>query len=252
MTGEKSRFTSDRRVPKESSWAGEADWAAGVSEDVDAVGGRLVGRSPKQHTGSHGSAFYGFEDGEWSGDWTDESQSASGVEVSDSRFYDGAYSLVVSSNPGTSTACRTRSMSSWLGGNEYRLYLNKYRDGGGHNSHSFALLNRSNTSQQLCLLASSYSPPYVALQERDATGSIVNTWVLKHSTDTPRGRWFEMSIDVRAPDTVLATVDGASVGVTPDVDWTGIDTQMEITANGWGGGDRIYTAADNVEVRPSE
>lgn len=252
MAGEKSRFTSDRRVPSESSWAGESDWAVGVAEDVDAVGGRLVGRSPKQHSESLDSTIYDFEDGEWSGDWTDESQSASSIKVSDSRAYDGAYSLVVSSNPGTSTACRARSISSWSGANEYRLYLNKYADGGGHNSHRFHLLNRSNTSQQLYIATSSYSTPYVALQERDATGSVINTWVLKNSTDTPRGSWFEMSIDVRGPDTVIGTVDGASVGVTPDTDWTGIDVQMEISANGWGGGDKMYTAADNVEVKPSE
>lgn len=248
MGGEKSRFTSDRRAPSGSSWAGESDWAAGVAEDVDVVGGRLVGRLPKQHSGSPDSTIYDFEDGEWSGDWTDESQSASSINVTDSRAYDGSYSLVVSSNPGTSTACRARSISSWSGVNEYRLYLNKYADGGGHNSHGFVLLNEFDTSQQLSISASSYSTPYVVLQERDASGSIINTWVLRDTTDTPTGRWFEMSIDVRGPDTVVATVDGGSVGVTPDADWTGVDVQMEIVANGWGSGDKMYTAADNVEV----
>ena len=48
MTGEKARFTSDRRVPSSSSWTDDGDWAAGVAEHVEVVGGELVGRAPEQ------------------------------------------------------------------------------------------------------------------------------------------------------------------------------------------------------------
>lgn len=44
MAGDKSRFTSDRRGPGGSSWADDADWAAGATEGVDVVDGGLVGR----------------------------------------------------------------------------------------------------------------------------------------------------------------------------------------------------------------
>ena len=47
MSGENSRFTSDRRPPSRSSWADESDWVAGTAEDVDVVGGELVGRTSK-------------------------------------------------------------------------------------------------------------------------------------------------------------------------------------------------------------
>jgi hypothetical protein len=71
MVGEKSRFTSDRRLPKGSSWAGESDWAAGVAENVDVVDGQLVGRSPNQHTESLDSTISQEEGGnlfEYAGD----------------------------------------------------------------------------------------------------------------------------------------------------------------------------------------
>ena len=47
---EKSRFTSDRRVPSTSSWRDDTDWAAGVAEDVDVVDGGLIGRPPNQYS----------------------------------------------------------------------------------------------------------------------------------------------------------------------------------------------------------
>lgn len=48
MTGEKSRFISDRRVPSNSSWVDDSDWSEGVAEDVEVVGGQLVGHAPIQ------------------------------------------------------------------------------------------------------------------------------------------------------------------------------------------------------------
>ena len=51
MGGEKSQFTSDRRVPSTSSWTDNGDWAAGVAEGVDVVDGGLIGRPPNQHSG---------------------------------------------------------------------------------------------------------------------------------------------------------------------------------------------------------
>lgn len=46
MTGNKCRFTSDRRAPSNSSWADDPDWASGVGENVDVIDGGLVGRAP--------------------------------------------------------------------------------------------------------------------------------------------------------------------------------------------------------------
>lgn len=48
MSGEKSRFTSDRRSPSDSSWADETDWVVGTTENVDVANGLLVGRVPDQ------------------------------------------------------------------------------------------------------------------------------------------------------------------------------------------------------------
>lgn len=48
MSEEQPRFTSDRRGPSGSSWKGDADWAAGVAENVSVVDGVLVGQAPAQ------------------------------------------------------------------------------------------------------------------------------------------------------------------------------------------------------------
>lgn len=45
MSGESSRFTSDRRVSDRASWLSEGDWEAGTAENVDIIEGGLVGRS---------------------------------------------------------------------------------------------------------------------------------------------------------------------------------------------------------------
>lgn len=42
MTGELSRFTSDRRTREGASWEGEDDWVAGVTDNVEVVDGRLM------------------------------------------------------------------------------------------------------------------------------------------------------------------------------------------------------------------
>jgi hypothetical protein len=49
MSDEKPRFVSDPRTPADSSWASEADWAAGNLSNLEAVGGSL---SPIRRTGS--------------------------------------------------------------------------------------------------------------------------------------------------------------------------------------------------------
>lgn len=61
MSGEKARFTSDRRPPSRSSWAGEVDWGAGSGENVEAVGSELVGRDPTQHSETPGGSIDDFE-----------------------------------------------------------------------------------------------------------------------------------------------------------------------------------------------
>jgi hypothetical protein len=44
MTDGSSRFTSDRRLRGDASWADSSDWEAGTAENVDVVGGGLVPR----------------------------------------------------------------------------------------------------------------------------------------------------------------------------------------------------------------
>ena len=62
MTGEKARFTSDRRVPSSSTWTSDSDWVAGVAEDVDVVDGRLVGRPPNQYSELPGGVASDIDD----------------------------------------------------------------------------------------------------------------------------------------------------------------------------------------------
>lgn len=58
MSGESSRFTSDRRAREEASWANEEDWGSGTPENVDVVDGGLVGRAPPQDGDISGSESY--------------------------------------------------------------------------------------------------------------------------------------------------------------------------------------------------
>ena len=104
MSDEKSRFTSDRRGPGESSWSGEADWAAGTAENAEVVGGELVGRPPSQAAVSEivrSNIFVGGSDdnlhlvdtatgmGEWS--YPTGSPANSSPAVVDGVAYVGSY-----------------------------------------------------------------------------------------------------------------------------------------------------------------
>lgn len=42
MTGDESRFTSDRRLPQDSSWVDEGDWGAGQGSNIEIVSGQVV------------------------------------------------------------------------------------------------------------------------------------------------------------------------------------------------------------------
>lgn len=48
MADEKSRFTSDRRLPNASSWSGGADWEAGSSVGLDIVDQALVAHTAEE------------------------------------------------------------------------------------------------------------------------------------------------------------------------------------------------------------
>lgn len=65
MTGELSRFTSDRRTLEGASWGGEDDWMAGVTDNVLVVGDSLMPQSTglvgvKPATDIFQSAVYHF------------------------------------------------------------------------------------------------------------------------------------------------------------------------------------------------
>lgn len=65
---EKSRFTSDRRVPSKSSWVDGGDWDVGVGENIEVVDGELVGRAPKLYSGLLDSAIYRWPTDEGAGE----------------------------------------------------------------------------------------------------------------------------------------------------------------------------------------
>ncbi|MFD1570370.1 hypothetical protein [Halorubrum laminariae] len=58
MSGELSRFTSDRRSRNETSWVDGDDWDVGTSENVDVTADGLVGRAPPQGSDPSGSESY--------------------------------------------------------------------------------------------------------------------------------------------------------------------------------------------------
>lgn len=57
MTGESSRFTSDRRKSGDASWKTAGDWKAGLAENVQIVDGGLVSRGASQYVGAAGQVL---------------------------------------------------------------------------------------------------------------------------------------------------------------------------------------------------
>lgn len=102
MTGEKARFTSDRRGPSSSSWTDDSDWAAGVAEDVDVVDGGLIGRPLNQHSESPDSVVDDFEHNDISefydgyDDQTVSSTIPTGISIQDGTVYEGSFALEIS------------------------------------------------------------------------------------------------------------------------------------------------------------
>lgn len=62
MTDGPNRFTSDRRLPTDSSWADESDWNAGTRENVAIVGGGLSPHSEPLSMEEQYTVFDDFDD----------------------------------------------------------------------------------------------------------------------------------------------------------------------------------------------
>jgi hypothetical protein len=58
MTGDESRFTSDRRSPESSSWVDAGDWEAGSLSNVDVVDGTIVAQKAGGPIETADSAIY--------------------------------------------------------------------------------------------------------------------------------------------------------------------------------------------------
>lgn len=71
MTDQLSRFTSDRRGPDTASWRTDADWAAGVGENVEIADRGLVGQAPPTADvpPDSGVYHYSFTGGSLVDDW---------------------------------------------------------------------------------------------------------------------------------------------------------------------------------------
>lgn len=65
MSGESSRFTSDRRSREGASWVGSTDWDQGTPENVDIVDGGLV---PQPQSSAPEGMVEDFEDRSCGGD----------------------------------------------------------------------------------------------------------------------------------------------------------------------------------------
>ncbi|MFD1570381.1 hypothetical protein ACFR9T_07220 [Halorubrum laminariae] len=85
MTGELSRFTSNRRTRGEASWKTDEDWKAGVVENVEISGGGLVPTPPPEGGEDLDFVTDNFEDGsltEYVVDSSKDNGSASVVQSS--------------------------------------------------------------------------------------------------------------------------------------------------------------------------
>ena len=103
MTQEKSRFTSDRRTPREASWVGESDWSVGTGENVAVDGGDLSPSLPQTTSGKAlNGLVYDFEAGtveNWS--YTTTHHGSSNWGVSSVAAPDGGeHAIFVSQNSG--------------------------------------------------------------------------------------------------------------------------------------------------------
>lgn len=109
MSDGKSRFTSDRRSPDTASWEGDADWTAGIAENVEVVGRDLVGRVPSSVDVAPDSGLYhySFTGGSLADNWGNgpELENNGATLVSNGkggeafRFTGGAVSRLDSTGP---------------------------------------------------------------------------------------------------------------------------------------------------------
>lgn len=103
MAGEKSRFTSDRRGPRNASWASEADWVAGVAENVDIYDDSLAPQPQSVTTGETlDGLVFDFEEGtteNWSYSTTSASASDWGLKTVVAPD-GGEYAIFLSQNSG--------------------------------------------------------------------------------------------------------------------------------------------------------
>lgn len=103
MTQEKSRFTSDRRIPREASWVEESDWSVGTGENVAVDGGDLSPSLPQTTSDKElNGLVYDFEAGtveNWS--YTTTHHGSSNWGVSSVAAPDGGeHAIFVSQNSG--------------------------------------------------------------------------------------------------------------------------------------------------------
>ncbi|MFD1643450.1 hypothetical protein [Halohasta litorea] len=89
MTGEPSRFTSDRRRRESASWVDGSDWQAGIAENVDVVEEGLVPRTPPQAGDVPATAVETFEDANV-GEYNKDSNGRGSFSTTTSRYWMGS------------------------------------------------------------------------------------------------------------------------------------------------------------------
>lgn len=186
-----------------------------------------------------------FEDGLAGSIFTDTSQESVSPAVSSEHATHGDRSLLLESDPGTATANAVRSEQTWTGAHRYSVAVKPVEVGGDENGIAVHLL-ADESERSLRFHSSPWHDTARVVETDDAGDEREDGQTAVGDLLTP-GEWSSLAFEVRA--------DGASVTVGEettelDVAWdvAADPVRLRLHANGWGSGDPVTAAFDEVRV----
>lgn len=183
----------------------------------------------------------GFEDGTFTDDWTDKTQTGAETTVDSTYVRSGSYALNQTSDPGKGTAARVLHENYWTGQLNYTVKTYRYYENGSQNTQLIRLTGKGDSDRFLTLEEDSGN---LTFRETNSTRDTVTKTDL--GVNIPMNSWTNLNIEVLNSTHVRAEGAGASTTVKTNNDWTNITVSPEIRTVAFDAGDKIGASYDDV------
>lgn len=185
----------------------------------------------------------GFEDG-YGSTFVDRSFSNATPSLTQERAYEGSQALDLQSSPGNQTLCAISTAETFEDPMQYSAMMNRYVALGDRNATGIRLSHTESDATLKIFISGYYGG--VAIKEFDRNYDGIQSKQV--AMVEPEDEWTNLQLQVEDDSTVRGVVNGESMTMETDANWTELPLRMVLAANAWGSGQRVAAAVDAVEV----